>query len=1348
MKRLIFFIIILSTITIISCEPTTVERETDNRDIPKISATLSNQNITAFQEDAQGYIWIGTARGLNRFNAHEYRQYYSSNDSLQLPGDKIQDIFMDSRKHLWIATTNGVCQYTDRDNFRQIPINVPYNNRNGYQFIENRDGKIFLNMIVHLCIYNPQTESFNRIFINFDPDKTYKQTCYIDKNNHLWAVNPISIRCYDSSNMKLTDSIPMQQKITYSYMHDHTSLWLASNNRLFILDTENKRFKAIPDVIRNHPILSKAAINYIHPYDKNSLLICTPNNIFLYNYKENIVIHEKENGFPFEVPQHGVNCMYTDSHKNLWIGSLDQGYTIRYHYKERFNNDNYLRSFFNQKSVIAIDTDQDNLYISTLKDGMYIYNLTTQHIEAVDINKILSIPNSENIIIKHIYHDKDHYIWLTSNTNQIIKCVFEHNQLKATSIFSVPLALCIIQDRNGTIWAGCFSQTIYALRKGEKKFIPVSLYPQSYFTFTPALCSLSNGEILIASFANKMRLINPDTWKVQMPDISKTDSLTCIQHSKFIPTVLYEDSQGDIWVGTYHNGLLRYTPQDQRLYPIPDIACTEICSIEEDIKGNIWISTLYGLSKYDRQTNQISNYYASDGIGGNQFYDRASCQLSNGTLVFGGTHGMTFFNPLETSFEYNVPLMFEDLKIHNKLIYPGENTIINKDLSYQPDILLKHNQTSFSISFAALDYSEYERIHYHYQLEGIDRYWIHAHTNREAYYANLPAGTYTFKIKITNEDQSIIGKEKRLRITVKPAPWNTWWAKCMYALAIIGITAILIHSWRRIRIEKETACRAEQEKAQEQKMNKTYMSYFTNISHEFRTPLTTMLGSIRQLCNTQANTLPNKELLNILQNGILRMLQLVNQLLDFNKLDNNSLGLEVQQTDITSTIKRILSFFSINAQSKNITLSLQGLHNDILYWVDEDKVEKILSNLLSNAMKFTPAGGEIEVSFATVTRQEAESSFRLTEQDKSTQYIQISVTNTGENISEEQLEKIFERFYQIKNNKGTYNWGTGIGLYYARSLAKLHHGYLKAENRKERDGVVFTLILPADDFSYTKDERYYGKKTLIDNTSIEPAEIQSNTLHEGKTDSKTVLIVDDDPAIMHYLQILLTPHYHIISRFNSTNILQTIAEEAPDLILSDVLMPDKDGYQLCKEIKANLQFCHIPVILVTAKTTVENQIEGLQTGADAYVLKPFEPAYLLALIESLLINRDRMRSFLIKSTRTSQTKELILTPRDEAFMAELYKLMENELDNPELDITRMTELLKISRTKFYYKVKGLTGKNPSVFFKTYKLNRAAELIKEGIYNISEIADMTGFNTLPHFSTCFKKQFGVSPSEYQ
>ena len=519
------------------------------------------------------------------------------------------------------------------------------------------------------------------------------------------------------------------------------------------------------------------------------------------------------------------------------------------------------------------------------------------------------------------------------------------------------------------------------------------------------------------------------------------------------------------------------------------------------------------------------------------------------------------------------------------------------------------------------------------------------------------------------------------------------------------------------------------------------------VTHEMRSPLSAIKDYARKISGLEDATDESKRYADLIVDTSKGLTSMIDSFLVYSKLANGKATVKERPFRMMDIAEQLKMEYEPFAAKKQLELSVSNKADGVVNG-DKEKVLTIGRNLLSNAMKFTPTGGEIEISFAIVTRQEAEEFFCLTEQDKSVRYIRISVTNTGENIPEEQLEKIFERFYQIKGNKGTYNWGTGIGLYYARSLARLHHGYLKAANRKEGNGAMFILILPADDFSYTKEERFYGKKTLLNNTSIEPAKIEPDAAREGKTSPKTILIVDDDPAIMHYLQILLTPHYHIISRLNSTNIFQTIVDEAPDLILSDVLMPDKDGYQLCKEIKTNLQFCHIPVVLVTAKSTVENQIEGLHTGADAYVPKPFEPAYLLALIESLLTNRDKMRSFLVSNTRTSRMKELTLAPKDEAFMAELYKLMENELDNPELDITRMAELLKISRTKFYYKVKGLTGKNPSVFFRTYKLNRAAELIKEGTYTISEIADMTGFNTLPHFSTCFKKQFGVNPSEYQ
>lgn len=656
-------------------------------------------------------------------------------------------------------------------------------------------------------------------------------------------------------------------------------------------------------------------------------------------------------------------------------------------------------------------------------------------------------------------------------------------------------------------------------------------------------------------------------------------------------------------------------------------------------------------------------------------------------------------------------------------------------LSYNPDINLKYDQNGFSISFAALDYSESERLHHYYKLDGFDQYWINAHNNKEAYYANLPAGTYTFRVRITQNDQSTIVGENAIRVIVHPAPWATWWAYTFYLIAGITILAFFIRAMWRIRAEKQAVLRAEQAKAQEQFINKMNMSFFANISHEFRTPLTMISGPISLLYSSSDITGENKNLLRIVQRSVNRMLRLVNQMLDFNKLENDTLKLKVRPTEIVVFLKELTDIFRVNAESKSITMITNGLEGSFIAWIDEDKIDKIFTNLMSNALKYTPAGGRINVNFDIVSGEDA------------VQAVKIEVINTGQ-IPDDKLEKIFERYYQISDEHGgIYNWGTGIGLYYARSLARLHHGSLTASNLKDDNKVMFTLIVPVGQSAYSEAERSHEQVNQLEAFPLEENPLPVKPDPDLDKEKKTIMVVDDDSEVAYYLEMLLGSDYQVVCRFNAESALEAITENAPDLILSDVVMPGKDGYWLCREIKESLQLCHIPVILVTAKTTIENQVEGLNVGADAYVTKPFEPHYLMALIKSLLNNREKTRSLLSRSTQTDKMDENVLSPQDNMFMTELYHLMESELSNPELDVTRMTQLLKISRTKFYYKVKGLTGENPSVFFKTYKLNRAAELLKEGKYTISEIADMTGFNTLSHFSKSFKQQFGIPPSEY-
>lgn len=557
---------------------------------------------------------------------------------------------------------------------------------------------------------------------------------------------------------------------------------------------------------------------------------------------------------------------------------------------------------------------------------------------------------------------------------------------------------------------------------------------------------------------------------------------------------------------------------------------------------------------------------------------------------------------------------------------------------------------------------------------------------------------------------------------MRPSIWFSWWALLLYALLLSGSIFLIVKVAEQIKFEKTDKLKAQQEKDYEKKLNRMNMSFFANISHEFRTPLTMISGPVTQLQESAEMTAENK------------------RLLDFNKLENDTLKLKVKPIDVIEQFSNLTDIFRVTADEKNVVFRTYGLEDSLTVWADDDKLDKICFNLLSDAMKFTQAGGKVEFSLDVISREEASHLFELSEKDIDARYMKVVVKDSGPGIPEDQLERVFERYYQLENQmRGSYNWGTGIGLYFARTLAQMHHGYLKAGNRTSGIGAVFTRILPLSDISYAETEKCeLGVADIETPFKISSIKYTDIPVSVTETDRRKVLIVDDDMDVIHYMKELLVPRYDVLSRFDADSAYVLMKEEAPDVVISDVVMPGKTGYDLCRQIKENIQLSHIPVILLTAKATVADQVEGLDCGADAYVTKPFEPQYLMALVASQLKNREKLRTMLSEVTAVDNLDENALSHQDNVFMTELYQLMENNLSNSELDISRMTEMLHISRTKFYYKVKGLTGENPSVFFKRYKLNRAAQLLKEKKYNVSEIADMTGFSTLSHFSTSFKK----------
>ncbi|MDL2221827.1 response regulator [Parabacteroides sp. OttesenSCG-928-N08] len=1308
------------------------------------SDNLSNQQISGFGEDAFGYIWIATQNGLNKYNGYQFKQHFHTNDSTSLSHNWISNVFSDSKGQLWVTTIFGINRSTDQGGFQRIPIES--SSQNVAQIIETGDGRLFINTINDICEYDKTEQRFVKR-IDLTDGKFALSGFYIDKRNCLWCVGFSEVSCYDGSDFSLLASYPVEGMIHKSHLRSNGELWLGVGNQLLIMDLKSGNLIPTPDAYRNHPVLSKAMISLIHPYNEVSLLIYTQKDgLFLVNTYTQEVIHQAESSFPFQVPEVEITSFFTDSNKNLWIGSYDQGFKVIYRDTKLFNSNDFLRAQTENKSVISVTTDKEgNLWIATRLHGLLLCD-KDNNIQSVDITPFFPDFLYYKDRISGVYADKKNNIWLRTNNRQI-RCKYRDKKLIEEKTFWLHTGTinAMVEDHQGTLWGAGGSAVLYYWEEKRDEFIPIQLYPPG-FNFTNGLFALSNGKLIIASFQKDLLFFDPLTHTTEEIAVAPL-----INRPSFVPTCIYEDGMGYVWMGSFGNGLFRYNLHTGEMEKMEGIDSNEVISITEDVQGSLWFGTLFGLFKYDRTVDRFTGYYASDGIGGNQFNERCVTILPNNSVVFGGTHGLTVFDPINISIRRQIPLYIEELFIHNKRVQPGRDGKIDKAMILNPEVKLPYHENNLQFAYAALDYSDYPNVQYAYRLEGFDDRWVEARNIRQAFYSNLPAGNYTFQVKASNHDNTVTEVIASLPVHIARAPWLTIPALCLYLLVVMGLIWLFFRMYLHILKSRQRAQQALQEKEHEQYLNRMNMSFFANISHEFRTPLTMISGPITTLCQDDTIQEGNKRLLFIVQRSVRRMLRLVNQILDFNKLENDALRLKVQRMDSVELINRFVDIFRPNFSERGLTLRMYGLDDSYFSLIDADKLEKILVNLISNAMKFSPHGVDVKVSYDIIPEEEARALCGKALNAIESNYIKIVVADTGQGIPPDRLEAIFQRYYQIERQEARHQtWGTGIGLYFARRLAEMHHGCLFAENQKEGTGAVFTLLLPVNEEIYTEEEKRQEQQAEQQYIIPEAEKAVMDTISTTPTNEEnraTLLVVDDDTEIVRYLRELLSHSYQVESCYDGESAWKAIEDSSPDLIVSDVIMPGTDGYELCRRIKGNLSTSHIPVILVTAKVDMNDQVEGLNVGANAYVTKPFDPVYLLALIKSQLRNRDNVRQQLSDVTAAAAISDELLTAQDKAFMDNLYLLMEKELSNPELNITRMTEVLHISRTKFYYKVKGLTGENPNIFFKTYKLNRAAELIGEGKYTMSEIADMTGFSTHSHFSSSFKKRFGVSPSEY-
>ena len=840
-EKILLYAFLGLMLTLSACQhhDTTDEENTYEGKEWTLSDQISNKKVKSICEDQYGQIWIGTFRGLNKYDSNKYYQYFCVHDSVGLPDNNISSVFRDSKNRLWITTANGICYYNEQGKFTRIPLTMQ--NKNFTQILEDKAGRMFFTTGYTFYQYDEKTNKLVVKLKQLEERPTFNLTCHIDDRDIIWIRTPQIITGYRSDTFQKVAEIKLSGHSQYSYLQDGHKLWLSGYDGMQIFDTRTRQLQALPASLKSWS-LPHDMVNIVHPYGKNGILLNTTKHGLWLLDNHHKLVHQSDKNFPFDLGNMQVSQIFTDSKGNLWLGSEEDGVKTIYRYQDMFNSNLALQRSVGKQAVLAIVPDHTNhLWIATKKDGIYVYDLENKQIKKIP--KVYQNSNDDKKnIITNLYVDARNYIWLADAEN-VAKCKYENGELP---IF-MPMEFA--QDKQGNMWVSTAGVDIYLISHQDGTMTKKQLFP-STFTFIPSIICLNNGNLLVSAFYKPILEIDGKTKVIREFKVNPTDWKKCIKRSVYIPTKTLQDSKGNIWFGTVTNGLLKYDANTHRMQPIPGLSCSDISSIEEDKNGNLWVSTMYGLNKLDIKAHKITSYKEADGIGGFQFYDRASCKLKDGTLIFGGTHGLTIFNPQNVTTNQPINLLFENLKVHNNLVQAKEKGNIEESMEHSPHIHLGYKENSFSISFSAIDYSDYKRIHYFYQLEGFDKSWVDAGSNTEAYYSNLPAGCYTFKVKIVGNDNNHTIAEKSIKVSIAPEPWNAWWAWCLYILLATGAGYAYIRFKQRINMEKEMARKAEVEKEQEQRINKMNMSFFANISHEFRTPLTMISGPVEQLCES------------------------------------------------------------------------------------------------------------------------------------------------------------------------------------------------------------------------------------------------------------------------------------------------------------------------------------------------------------------------------------------------------------------------------------------------------------------------------------------------------------------
>jgi signal transduction histidine kinase/DNA-binding response OmpR family regulator len=882
----------------------------------------------------------------------------------------------------------------------------------------------------------------------------------------------------------------------------------------------------------------------------------------------------------------------------------------------------------------------------------------------------------------------------------------------------------LAQDSNGNIWVGTSG--------GLDQYDPVT---DSFIHYT----SVVDGQVnwLTEDSDNCLWIGGENLSLYNLRD----RSVTRISEST---RYMLQDSKNRFWIATNNRGIALYSKEKGIIKHFTEkngLANNQTLAILEDNEHFLWISTTNGLSKFDPESERFHNFSLKNGFQNNQFTYGAAYKTGQGELIFGGISGFNIFDPAKIkSSDYFPPIVLTDLKIFNKSVRIGDhrNDILTKSISETQEISLQSDQNSITLDFASFDYANSLGIQYSYFLEGFDRDWSEPQVNRSATYTNLDPGDYFFQVKTVSIDRKESNPGPILKISVLPPYWETWWFRSFIFISIFGLFYLLISFLlNKEKLKNDLVLeRLNAKKLHELDMMK--LRFYTNISHEIRTPLTLILGPLEKMRNKAIPEPEMNEHVEVMHRNATQLHQLINQLLDFRKMETGNLKLTLTCGDLVSFISGVVGSFNKYAEEKEIELRFNSLKKEIVTNFDSDKLGKILNNLLSNAFKFTGKGGKISVNLALVFDADDND---LPGENTEKRMIEITVRDNGIGIAESHLEKIFTRFFQV--DEGAKQTGTGIGLALTKELIKLHNGNISVQSKPGK-GSKFTIHLPYEELApadaisnYASDQQHESGVNAL------PDEHPGESMLTGR---RIMLLVDDNPDVRYFIKSHFNTYYQVLEAENGLEGWNIALKTIPDIIISDVMMPDMDGFEFCRKVRKDERTSHIPIILVTALGSREHEIEGLSHGADDYITKPFDLVILQTKVENILQVRQSLKQK-YTSEMLLQPRNIILSSPDERFLQKAIEVVENNISDPDLDIERFAGEIGVSRMQLYRKLDALTEMTVKEFVRNIRLKRAAQMLVQKKLNVSEVAYAVGFKDLSHFRKCFKQEFGMSASDF-